>query len=121
MACQPQPEDTAGDPKTFPTLLLKSPSRRVNRLNNTRERHMIHPSAPLRALFLLAVWLFSQPSAAEPPSAAPEGRPLFDPRRDRMIGGTITGLAFSRDGRRLAAADIAPRSRCWTPPRARSP
>jgi WD40 repeat protein len=38
---------------------------------------------------------------------------LYDPKRDKVAGGTVTCIAFSADGSRVAAADIADSVKVW--------
>jgi WD40 repeat protein len=76
-----------------------------------KENTMRRSSLPVWVFALVAVWLglaLGPRLGAEPPAAEKEARTLFDSKRDKLIGGTITSLTFSTDGQRLATADISP-------------
>src|SRR5262245_17414887 len=65
------------------------------------------------ACLLLANSLTSQAQKADKPAAGKEVLTYYDPKRDKLIGGTVTSVAFSHDGKRVAAADVSPTVKIW--------
>src|SRR5262245_16293898 len=62
---------------------------------------------------LLASTLWGQVQEAEKPAVGKEVRTYYDPKRDKLMGGTVTSIAFSPDGKSVASADISPTVKIW--------
>src|SRR5262249_2259139 len=62
---------------------------------------------------LLASTLCGHAQETRKPAAGKEVLTYYDPKRDKLMGGTITSVAFSPDGKSVAAADISPTVKVW--------